>query len=707
MARGRVYEMAFRIGGRLAASFSRSTGLASKRIALLQRQSERLARQQRLTKAWRGVGRSFGNVRQQVGTLARQLTMVSVAAGGGLFLIAKSTADLGDKAIKTSQNLGMEVEALQELWYAAQRSGASQDDMSLALRQMQVQLGQAVQGTGEAQRYLDQLGLSAEALAHQKPEEAFATLADAIRQLPTAAEKAAASQSLFGRGAKKLGVLLDEGSEGLERLRKQARLTGGILGRGATQNGAKFNDQLLILKLSFGGLITTIGVQLLPLFTRLFEKLATWLASNQARVKELAAQFVAWLEASGPRLRALGTRIYEVAEKAWDLIVVVKDMVGGWDDLAVVLAAIRFAPIVAGVVNLAFALGAASWAAWSFTVAMLANPITWIVLAILAEIAVITAALVYWDRWTAALGEASTTAKVLLGVLGWLTLPFWILPALIVLVIHYWDELGAVVRAVGTVIARFASDAWEKVEAAAGWIWAKWLWVWGGVKLVILAAVDVLMLVVRPIVAIIGQLVRWKLAVLSLVWDTIQPAVAAIVGFFAAMADAVWAVLSWLFGLAAEGMATMASALSAIWDRWSDDVIATVRWVAAQIIGILAAPLRLGLALASLVPAEMAPHLAELTSTVGGGLDRGIAAVEGGGPKPLGESSAALAGAMRQREQGRQVSAPLSVDYRPQITLSGSEANKGGVADAIKKGNDDLLERLQAAQEQQQRLAYG
>ena len=66
-----------------------------------------------------------------------------------------------------------------------------------------------------------------------------------------------------------------------------------------------------------------------------------------------------------------------------------------------------------------------------------------------------------------------------------------------------------------------------------------------------------------------------------------------------------------------------------------------------------------------------------------------------------------LSAAMSASQERRNASAPLNVDYRPQITLSGSEANKAGVAAALKAGNDDLMDRLQAALEQQQRLAYG
>ena len=706
MARGRTYELAFRIGGQLSAGFTTATGIASKRLALLQRQGVLLARQQQLTRAWRGVGRAFSGVSSQVGSLAFQIAAASGLAAGGLFMLARSTAEVGDRAIKMGQNLGVDVGVLQELWYAAERTGAAQEDLNLALRQMHVQLGQAVAGTGEARRYLDQLGLSAQDLARMKPEEALETLADAIGKLPTVAEKAAVSQSLFGRGAKKLGVLLDQGGGGMRRLRKEARATGGVLGREAAEDAAKFNDRLLDLRLSFAGIKTTIGAALMPIFTRMFERLAKWLQSNQGRVKELADRFVLLAERSIPKLKELADRVSALAGKALDLLVSVKDMAGGWESLGLILAAVRFAPIVAGIVNLTLALWGASTAAWSFAAALLANPITWLVVGLAAQVALITLAIVHWDRWTAALRKSSAAIKTIVAVLGWLTLPLWLIPALIVVVVKHWGLIVGAVKAAGLAVADFAVAAWERISAIAAWIWDRMQWAWGGIRLVILAAVEVIGLILAPIAEVIAAFGRLLGAVWAWVWEAIQPAVAIVVALFVGLASKVWAAMVWLFDVIVAGWATAIGALSSLWDQWGDSVIATVRWVAARALEILAAPLRVGLALASMAPTAAAPHLAELTTKLSGSLDRGVAAVEGPRPKPLAQSSAALSGAMATREQGRQNSTALSVAYSPQITVQG-DASRADIAAAVKAGADDLLERLQAAQEKQDRLAYG
>lgn len=70
--------------------------------------------------------------------------------------------------------------------------------------------------------------------------------------------------------------------------------------------------------------------------------------------------------------------------------------------------------VIVGIVQLAAAFLAALPAAWAFAAALLANPITWIVLGVVALIGAIVALIVYWDKVSSAI---RTTA-------GWLVQAF-------------------------------------------------------------------------------------------------------------------------------------------------------------------------------------------------------------------------------------------------------------------------------------------
>ena len=728
MAGGRLYEMVFRIGGKLAASFGTTTAAAGKGLSDLERKARALSAKQQSLKAFGEVGKAFGGLKTELGGLAMGLAGL-VGAGGGagamLFGLAKSTADLGDHAIKTAQNLGVDVEVLQELWYAAERSGATTEDLDRAVRKMTVGLGQAAAGTGEAAKWLQMLGVDAKQLALLRPEDAMARLADALRAIPDPAAKAAASQALFGEGALKLGVLLDEGSAGMSRLRAEARATGGVLGRKAAEDAATFQDRLLDLQLALRGLKNTFGAALLPVLTDLFTKLATWLRQNRARVEELAARFARWLDGSLPKLLDLLEDLKDLAVTVADGAQKVADLVGGWDRLVYILAGFKALSIASAIYDLGAALWVAVPAAWNLAVALLANPVTWIVAGILAEIAIIALAIAYWDEWTGWLKQAGYWVDALAAALFVMSGGTLGIPLLVLEIIRHWDKLKPLVLGVWNAIVGFARDLWDKLVA-----------VWDAVKLAALAAIEVWLLIQRPIWALLALLGRLYLGFWGLVWDVVGPVIELVWSLWSGLIGLVWDLATWLWDGLRQGWSLLVDWLSGLWRDWGDTVIAVVRWVAARALELLTAPLRAGLALASLVPADLAPHLAELVGKVQGGLEAGIVAVEGAppaatagpgagesptavalpeapptatpAPVPIAESSARLAGAVSSRERTRQVSAPLTVTYQPQITVTGEGgADKPGMLAALKQGQDDLLERLKAAQEQQRRLAYG
>jgi TP901 family phage tail tape measure protein len=72
-------------------------------------------------------------------------------------------------------------------------------------------------------------------------------------------------------------------------------------------------------------------------------------------------------------------------------------------------------------------------AVWGFTTALLASPVTWIVLGIAALVAIVAAAVIYWDQWTSAvigwasaLGESSGLFALVDNLIAaWNKLPVW------------------------------------------------------------------------------------------------------------------------------------------------------------------------------------------------------------------------------------------------------------------------------------------
>ena len=167
---------------------------------------------------------------------------------------------------------------------------------------------------------------------------------------------------------------------------------------GALQNsfqtasqGFQFAGQRM--KAAWDVVLVTIGTQLLPILTPIINRIAT-----------LLGQFAAWLVSSG----ALKNAIQFVVGVFTTLVNIGGAVISFFQHNEVAMSALKatliLAAIVIGVV-LAAALWSAAAAAWGFTIALLANPITWIVIAIIAVITLIILAINHWGQITAWLGS--------------------------------------------------------------------------------------------------------------------------------------------------------------------------------------------------------------------------------------------------------------------------------------------------------------
>jgi len=697
VARGRTYELAFRIGGKLAASFNTATGTASKRLSTLQRQHAALARRQQGLKRINALGGGIYRMGRIAAVAGVAIVGAATAAGAALYRVANATAAVGDRAIKMSQNLGIGVEVLQELWYAAERSGASQEDLNLALRQMQVQLGQAVAGTGEARRYLDQLGLSAQDLARMRPEQAFEALAEAIGKLPTTAEKAAVSQSLFGRGAKKLGVLLDQGANGMRRLRKEARATGAVLSEKAAKDSAKFNDRLLDLKLTFAGLRNIVGSALLPVFTDLFTRLAGWLRKNGAWLRALSARFAELAKKAIPRivkgvaafvkqdLPGILRDAWEMArdlwgwlKKTWRSVDRMAKALGGWPSALRKIAA-------AFVAIKALQFGRAVWdiAAGSLAATRQMGLMASVKMAALAG-GVLAIGWALLDVQQYASGADSALGRFLDRHPTGREEGYWGAVA---------DQMREVLDFWG-LISEEDRKRMQEIEGRRRLIDTSGLMVqvddfflrftYRLSELPGLAAVA-MQAAFNPVQAILQGMG-------ALVWAGMEPS------------------LSRLEGRVNRGMDRVAEAMAARPPLIFDAIGAAVDWVTDKVNLLIAAIGRIPSALAPLDAAVRAAGMAIPGLSLIYGDEP-----EAGGPGPqaptgrnLSASSAVLSQqlAANRPERGAQ-SAPITLNFAPAITMNGSGGAEADAMAAVKAGADDLLERLQAAQEKQNRLAYG
>lgn len=340
--------------GRSVAALDREYEELERQLGSLRRAQERWTR---AAAASRKVGQSFRSMASDIGSLARRVTIGAGLAGGAVFGLASSTASLGDNVAKTADKLGIGIEALQELRYAAERSGVSTESFDASLERMTKNLGEAVQGTGTAKDALDQLGLSAADLIHMEPEEALGLIADRMGGVATQAEQAAIAADLFGRSGVGMINMMRGGSRGLRQLREDARRTGYVLSEQAARDSEVFQDTLLDTQLTMKGLKNTVGAELLPVVTDAMRRIGDSLVANRSKVEEWSKSFADGVEKAIPIIGDLATGMGEVGSKVGLVIGKTAELVGGWENLGFVIGAALAAKTALKIGKFAIALG--------------------------------------------------------------------------------------------------------------------------------------------------------------------------------------------------------------------------------------------------------------------------------------------------------------------------------------------------------------
>jgi len=193
----------------------------------------------------------------QLSATEKQILKVSVASGtltAATVAIAKHTANFQDQQIKAARSVGASVKSYSALAVAAEYSGASQEQLGMAMRKL-------AHPTGEAQKALDAYGIKTKD-ANGKVRDTAETLKDVSAQMnkfSSNAEKTAFATRLFGESGGKLVSMLEGGPVALDAFSEKALLMGKIVTEEAGLAAEKFNDDIADVTGSINGLSMSIG----------------------------------------------------------------------------------------------------------------------------------------------------------------------------------------------------------------------------------------------------------------------------------------------------------------------------------------------------------------------------------------------------------------------------------------------------------------
>lgn len=244
------------------------------------------------TKLKQGLRLAENSVRKfgaSVSHIGARMMAAGAAILAPLGLAVREYAKAGGALKEMSDRTGVAVESLSELKYVASQTGASMQDLEKGIR-----LSQKVLGSSTGATALAKLGIDAAKLKALSPEDQFMALAEYIGKIPDQADRAAAAMQLFGRGGAALLPMLNEGREGISRLREEARRLGQTMSTADAIAADKLDDSLSRVQQQVLRLVGSIGGSLAPEL----ERFGKWFSTAIPRIRAFVDEHRGWIVAA-------------------------------------------------------------------------------------------------------------------------------------------------------------------------------------------------------------------------------------------------------------------------------------------------------------------------------------------------------------------------------------------------------------------------
>ncbi len=214
-------------------------------------------------------------------SMKSMLGKLALAAGAAV-LFAKALAGVKDqmaeldKLGKTADKLGIGVQELERLRFAAGKAGIEAGAFDKSLEKMARSVSEAAHGTGVAKDALAQLGIVSADLAQQSPDKQMMILADAIKGIQNPAEKARVAYQIFGRAGVDMINMMQGGSAAIEEQGKRFDELNGIMSRADIKGIEEANDAWMETKTAIKGAWRTFTIAIAPVLEGL-ANMFTWL----------------------------------------------------------------------------------------------------------------------------------------------------------------------------------------------------------------------------------------------------------------------------------------------------------------------------------------------------------------------------------------------------------------------------------------------
>jgi len=269
----------------------------------------------------------LGRVAGEVGT---QVMAAGAAIVASLTAAVTIFASTGDALDKMSGRVGLSVEFLSQLGYAAKIGGTDINAMELAIRRLQRTALDADRGLSTAVDAFDELGVSwTDNQGNLKDtEQLFLETVEALSKVENHTKKSALAQMLLGRSGTMLLPMLKDEKDGFLATMEAAREMGYVMSEEDTDAAAKLTDALYRVSAAGRMVLVRVGGALADSLTELADTVAenvagwqAWIQANQATIV-LVGKLAAVVTAAGATLVAYSVAVKVVTATSGALAVV-------------------------------------------------------------------------------------------------------------------------------------------------------------------------------------------------------------------------------------------------------------------------------------------------------------------------------------------------------------------------------------------------
>jgi len=454
----------------------REYGQLTNQMEQLRKKQEQLLRVEKARARVSGSYSRFSNeVGKSIGTL-RNASIAAAGVGAATVGLTNKVAGAGDEVAKTSRAIEFNAQSFQEYQFAAERVGVAQGTFNQSLMAFGKRLGELKsRGSGALATQLKKMNpaLYETLKTTESTEEAFEIYMQAMRESGDAAERNAMASAAFSRAGLKMGLIAQTSSEEIQRLRQRAEELGYVLSDKDLAAAEKFTDEMTNMQTALGGVGRLIGAEMMPVLSKFFNRFTGFVVENRDQISGWAKTIAEKTEAALPSIVSAAKGIGQTMMAVGRLTGKLADLVGGFDNLALIVVGLKFAPLIISTVKLVGALGSLAGAfpmvaagIKAVGLALAANPIGIVVTAIGA------AAFLVYKYWEPIKGFFSQLWE---GVKGIFSGAFDGIKSVL-----SWTPLGMIINNWGG-ITDFIGGIWDTVtnmtKKAVDWVSSKLEWV--------------------------------------------------------------------------------------------------------------------------------------------------------------------------------------------------------------------------------------